>query len=82
MNYAQAKNAFANFNSIKVQLELLRMLLGFLRRLLFQFHKGTIRTYLSAGASLFSQLFQFHKGTIRTQILSFIYLLAKSISIP
>ena len=33
----------------------------------FQFHKGTIRTFLLFVFSLFLMLFQFHKGTIRTQ---------------
>ena len=34
----------------------------------FQFHKGTIRTGCSVGASSQELQFQFHKGTIRTRI--------------
>ena len=34
--------------------------------LIFQFHKGTIRTGQDLSSDDFSALFQFHKGTIRT----------------
>ena len=43
LNYAQSKNAYANFNSIKVRLEPDMRAAG-LNALLFQFHKGAIRT--------------------------------------
>ena len=33
---------------------------------LFQFHKGTIRTFFFCMNAFPKQLFQFHKGTIRT----------------
>ncbi len=36
--------------------------------LIFQFHKGTIRTPLRSFTTLPSQKFQFHKGTIRTSL--------------
>ena len=35
--------------------------------LVFQFHKGTIRTHSSFSFPKRNVLFQFHKGTIRTQ---------------
>ena len=57
--------AYCNFNSIKVQLEL--GLLGSLwGALLFQFHKGTIRTQKENHNKSVHNVFQFHKGTIRT----------------
>ena len=34
--------------------------------MLFQFHKGTIRTQLEFPTPEFDAMFQFHKGTIRT----------------
>ena len=54
------------FNSIKVRLEraIARIIL---LTSIFQFHKGTIRTSVCKGNTLFSE-FQFHKGTIRTLI--------------
>ena len=57
------------FNSIKVRLEP-NDLLGTAIAVLFQFHKGTIRTeeFSRKFASLFG--FQFHKGTIRTVLLA------------
>ena len=56
-----------HFNSIKVRLEqiLLRPDNGIL---LFQFHKGAIRTRLRSGLFRFLILFQFHKGAIRTRL--------------
>ena len=61
-----AKIESNNFNSIKVRLELedgteVPMLEE------FQFHKGTIRTFLCGSFDLVVYLFQFHKGTIRTR---------------
>ena len=38
--------------------------------ILFQFHKGTIRTLDTIPQPEFDALFQFHKGTIRTTVLS------------
>ena len=59
----------ANFNSIKVQLELKRFDGKGSCIRLFQFHKGTIRTKEGRGLLMQVLLFQFHKGTIRTLIL-------------
>ena len=53
----------ANFNSIKVRLELAtdnEQLHG------SQFHKGAIRTNASSMLSKDELLFQFHKGAVRT----------------
>ena len=52
-----------SFNSIKVQLEHLRVDTVFE---LFQFHKGSIRTVLILAVMIGLRLFQFHKGSIRT----------------
>ena len=38
--------AYYNFNSIKVQLELIYMIGALIGAGLFQFHKGTIRTFV------------------------------------
>ena len=43
LNYAQSKNAYANFNSIKVRLEHDSVFCKVFQPL-FQFHKGAIRT--------------------------------------
>ena len=54
-----------DFNSIKVRLELLRIVLQ--RSIcLFQFHKGAIRTLLEHRWKKDIPTFQFHKGAIRT----------------
>ena len=55
----------SNFNSIKVRLEL-KLLLKTDCLNIFQFHKGTIRTFFPAYKDTLSYRFQFHKGTIRT----------------
>ena len=57
---------WSNFNSIKVRLKLLATLLGAGLGLLFQFHKGTIKTRLKDYLDFILMLFQFHKGTIKT----------------
>ena len=57
--------SFCHFNSIKVRLEHTRAANTILNPI-FQFHKGTIRTYTRFVNTLLSPLFQFHKGTIRT----------------
>ena len=54
-----------NFNSIKVRLKrppgrAVRTLCA------FQFHKGTIKTYISLSRVVNLSGFQFHKGTIKT----------------
>ena len=54
------------FNSIKVQLELVLYALGLIAAYLFQFHKGTIRTWSGTVNDDKLLIFQFHKGTIRT----------------
>ena len=36
--------------------------------LLFQFHKGTIKTRLTRFVNKDSIIFQFHKGTIKTEL--------------
>ena len=41
--------------------------------LIFQFHKGTIKTGLSTALAGEQSVFQFHKGTIKTQELSSMY---------
>ena len=56
----------ANFNSIKVQLELGISVRALVKIVSFQFHKGTIRTTELQEISSIIFLFQFHKGTIRT----------------
>ena len=53
------------FNSIKVRLELACFLCP-RSAVLFQFHKGTIRTGIVRLLHLDVEKFQFHKGTIRT----------------
>ena len=55
----------ADFNSIKVRLELHQFYLRVGRKV-FQFHKGTIRTMLEENKEDVMVKFQFHKGTIRT----------------
>ena len=55
------------FNSIKVRLELYVLRNFYLSQEVFQFHKGTIRTFRGKLKSSEYHLFQFHKGTIRTQ---------------
>ena len=55
-----------NFNSIKVRLELYPFF--FLPwKSVFQFHKGTIRTWSGTANDDKLLVFQFHKGTIRTE---------------
>ena len=54
-----------DFNSIKVRLEPNR-LSSELKNILFQFHKGTIRTQDAFVDYYNVPAFQFHKGTIRT----------------
>ena len=54
-----------NFNSIKVRLEL-QNYLNPTYYVQFQFHKGTIRTFLIYPIIYQDIIFQFHKGTIRT----------------
>ena len=60
------KAVLFHFNSIKVQLERTAQP-GIKRRSRFQFHKGTIRTRVSASTERMQAQFQFHKGTIRTK---------------
>ena len=54
-----------HFNSIKVRLER-HALIGAGANIVFQFHKGTIRTRLMISWVATCTQFQFHKGTIRT----------------
>ena len=70
-----------NFNSIKVRLEPIVLLIIADYRL-FQFHKGTIRTPDRLISAISSHIFQFHKGTIRTNIDIIIHSILKRISIP
>ena len=56
---------YRNFNSIKVQLEQ-HLQQYLLQSMLFQFHKGTIRTGGFGEFAVSFVPFQFHKGTIRT----------------
>ena len=55
-----------HFNSIKVRLER-HALIGAGANIVFQFHKGTIRTRLMISWVATCTQFQFHKGTIRTR---------------
>ena len=41
---------------------------------MFQFHKGTIKTYSSSEYGRIFPLFQFHKGTIKTSYYGYVYL--------
>ena len=54
-----------DFNSIKVQLKLPEASPLILAPI-FQFHKGTIKTYLEVMQDEAFDKFQFHKGTIKT----------------
>ena len=58
-----------NFNSIKVRLKR-NLHLYPLPIIIFQFHKGTIKTWFQAVSSTIDGLFQFHKGTIKTSYLT------------
>ena len=62
-----------NFNSIKVRLEQTFYISDKLTLSLFQFHKGAIRTDVSARNLFTAKIFQFHKGAIRTQYSSIEY---------
>ena len=55
----------SNFNSIKVRLKLGGIADG-VSSLLFQFHKGTIKTPKAYHHLQYQTIFQFHKGTIKT----------------
>ena len=69
------------FNSIKVRLRQLLISRGEVR-VLFQFHKGSIKTiYLSEDGRLTFE-FQFHKGSIKTGILNDEEAKKNTISIP
>ena len=60
------------FNSIKVRLRRIRAVsVGFLP--LFQFHKGSIKTFLKMRIVRKIQTFQFHKGSIKTMCLCYSY---------
>ena len=56
----------ADFNSIKVRLELRRFVRISIELPIFQFHKGAIRTASGDGGWMIPPRFQFHKGAIRT----------------
>ena len=56
-----------NFNSIKVRLKR-NLVNGINGSLVFQFHKGTIKTYTFEKQAYQDSPFQFHKGTIKTRI--------------
>ena len=53
------------FNSIKVRLKL-KLGTGIVGDVIFQFHKGTIKTVVAETQDSFGLRFQFHKGTIKT----------------
>ena len=55
----------ANFNSIKVRLRL-SAAISAAGGLLFQFHKGSIKTSMNFSSYLIIRSFQFHKGSIKT----------------
>ena len=54
-----------NFNSIKVRLKL-KFTSDTYGIIIFQFHKGTIKTDIQHEATSLDKKFQFHKGTIKT----------------
>ena len=64
MTLKQCVILITNFNSIKVRLEQAAGLNPYLM-MKFQFHKGTIRTWIRRERKIGRQ-FQIHKGTIRT----------------
>ena len=70
------------FNSIKVRLELRVLSRQFNQFVVFQFHKGTIRTADASCFNLDDKLFQFHKGTIRTTFQYRNFTFYTDISIP
>ena len=55
-----------HFNSIKVRLKLGLLDMILLNFHLFQFHKGTIKTFIFLSSVPWDSPFQFHKGTIKT----------------
>ena len=55
------------FNSIKVRLKLVNRNIERLRIPEFQFHKGTIKTWVQRKHHTGVHKFQFHKGTIKTR---------------
>ena len=55
-----------HFNSIKVRLKLNSEYQNQFHASIFQFHKGTIKTYFNVSRLLLPWIFQFHKGTIKT----------------
>ena len=69
-----------NFNSIKVRLKLGNDAVRLLD-MLFQFHKGTIKTQVISIRLVSLHRFQFHKGTIKTFI-NCLHSIALTISIP
>ena len=66
MERADRYHPFSNFNSIKVRLKRNYPRDGTGLYLLFQFHKGTIKTFFTKHYFVGCPLFQFHKGTIKT----------------
>ena len=60
-------SGYYDFNSIKVRLKRNVVLVDVLGKE-FQFHKGTIKTYLQEVKNGVKFTFQFHKGTIKTKL--------------
>ena len=56
----------SSFNSIKVRLRRGHVI-GVVSRCVFQFHKGSIKTYIGFCRNYFVCMFQFHKGSIKTK---------------
>ena len=65
-----------DFNSIKVRLKQ-RLKFNLSPLVIFQFHKGTIKTSKNRSYNLNQHIFQFHKGTIKT-LKNFIFLSSKN----
>ena len=65
MRFLLLKISVHDFNSIKVRLKPL-LSVHIITESSFQFHKGTIKTWVFLLTCLSVPRFQFHKGTIKT----------------
>ena len=54
------------FNSMKVRLILIKIIIKVIIYALFQFHEGSINTFKSVTLPTLGQGFQFHEGSINT----------------
>ena len=74
MQPMQVQMLFVHFNSIKVRLKLCSTLRDQIELILFQFHKGTIKTKQVYRLYRKHLIFQFHKGTIKTASVRLLFL--------